>query len=93
MNKKINKPLKHSSVENLEAGYAAIGFSKEHLVKLAHWKMPFGKYAGRVLIDLPEEYLFWFDKKGFPAGELGELMKFCLDLKVEGLDGLIQKLK
>jgi len=71
----------------------AIGFSQEHLLKLANWKMPFGKYAGRALIDLPEAYLFWFQKHGFPDGELGELMKFCLDLKIEGLDQLIKPLK
>ena len=46
----------------------------EQLPKLANMKMPFGKYAGRALIDLPEEYLLWFAQKGFPNGELGELM-------------------
>jgi len=70
-----------------------IHFTEEHLLKLAHWKMPFGKYQGQALIDLPEEYLFWFQRKGFPEGQLGELMKFCLDLKIEGLDGLIKPLK
>jgi len=70
-----------------------LGFSQEHLLKLTNWQMPFGKYAGRVLVDLPEEYLFWFEKKGFPEGELGELMKFCLDLKIEGLDELLKPLK
>ncbi len=73
--------------------FTELGFSQEHLLKLARWKMPFGKYAGRVLIDLPEEYLFWFEKKGFPNGELGELLKFCLDLKIEGLDTIIKPLK
>jgi len=73
--------------------YEHIGFSKEDLVKLAQWQMPFGKYAGRALIDLPEEYLFWFNKNEFPKGELGELMKLCLDLKIEGLDRLIRPLK
>ncbi|MEF1173028.1 DUF3820 family protein, partial [Vibrio sinaloensis] len=48
---------------------------KENLLKLARVQMPFGKYSGRVLIDLPEEYLLWFDKKGFPQGELGDLLK------------------
>ena len=70
-----------------------LGFSKEDLVKLAKWQMPFGKYAGRVLIDLPEEYLFWFQKNDFPKGELGELMKLCLELKIEGLDGVVKPLK
>ena len=68
-------------------------FPKEQLLKLARWQMPFGKYQGRVLIDLPEEYLFWFQKKGFPQGELGELMALTLDLKIEGLDSVIKPLK
>lgn len=69
-----------------------LGFSTEHLLKLAQWRMPFGKYSGRALIDLPEEYLFWFQKKGFPSGELGELLTLCLELKIEGLDGLLKPL-
>lgn len=82
----------NQSNEQLEP-FSNLGFSQEHLLKLARWQMPFGKYAGRVLIDLPEEYLFWFEKNGFPSGELGELLKFCLDLKIEGLDLLIKPLK
>ncbi len=70
-----------------------IGFSQEDLLKLARWQMPFGKYAGRVLIDLPEEYLFWFQKNEFPKGELGDLMRLCLDLKIEGLDDVLRPLK
>lgn len=67
--------------------------TKENLLKLARMQMPFGKYAGRVLIDLPDEYLLWFDKKGFPKGELGDLMKVCLALKIEGLEELVKPLK
>ena len=70
-----------------------IGFTTEHLIKLAQWKMPFGKYSGRALIDLPEEYLFWFKKHGFPRGELGKLLELCLEIKIEGLDYLIKRLK
>jgi uncharacterized protein (DUF3820 family) len=73
--------------------YAQLGFSKTDLLKLARWQMPFGKYAGRALVDLPEEYLFWFQKNEFPKGELGDLMKLCLELKIEGLDGLLKPLK
>ncbi|MDN3681238.1 DUF3820 family protein [Vibrio tapetis subsp. quintayensis] len=65
----------------------------ENMIKLANMKMPFGKYAGRCLIDLPEEYLLWFDKKGFPEGELGKLLQLCLALKVEGLEEVIRPLK
>lgn len=69
-------------------------FNKEHLVKLANTKMPFGKYSGRVIIDLPEEYLLWFARKEqFPSGELGDLMQLCLALKIEGLDSVIKPLK
>lgn len=67
---------------------------KENIIKLARMRMPFGKYAGRYLIDLPEAYLLWFaNKSEFPQGELGELMQLCLALKVEGLDAVVKPLK
>ncbi|MBL4671410.1 MAG: DUF3820 family protein [Arenicella sp.] len=78
---------------DIKDAYAHLGFSKTDLLKLARWQMPFGKYAGRALVDLPEEYLFWFQKNEFPKGELGDLMKLCLELKIEGLDGLLKPLK
>ena len=70
-----------------------LGFSTKDLEKLVTWKMPFGKYSGYLLIDLPEEYLFWFHKKGFPRGELGQLMGLSLELKIEGLDTVIKPMK
>lgn len=66
---------------------------KEDLVKLAKTPMPFGKYAGRMLIDLPEPYLLWFSNKGFPEGQLGMLMQLALELKINGLEYLIEPLK
>jgi len=67
---------------------------KEHLIEIANTVMPFGKYQGRVLIDLPEPYLLWFARKGeFPAGHLGELMELTLAIKVEGLEGLVKPLR
>ena len=68
-------------------------FEKEDLIKLATQPMPFGKYQGRVLIDLPEDYLLWFARKGFPAGRLGQLLGLALELKTNGLEYLIQPLK
>jgi uncharacterized protein (DUF3820 family) len=66
---------------------------KAHLLKLAKIKMPFGKYQGRVLIDLPEPYLLWFTKEGFPEGELGFLMQLALEIKIHGEEHLIKELK
>lgn len=66
---------------------------KRDLLDIARTPMPFGKYAGRMLIDLPEEYLLWFAKKEFPAGRLGKLMALTLEIKIEGLEGLVKPLK
>jgi hypothetical protein len=68
-------------------------FDKKDLIKLAKMEMPFGKYQGRVLIDLPEAYLIWFANQGFPEGRLGELMALALEIKINGLEGLIEPLK
>ncbi len=70
----------------------ALGFSQDDLLALTTWEMPFGKYAGRKLITLPEEYLFWFRAQGFPENRLGKLMALCLELKIEGLDNLLKPL-
>ncbi|MGP3592197.1 DUF3820 family protein [Vagococcus sp. WN89Y] len=67
---------------------------KEQLIDIANTVMPFGKYQGRRLIDLPEEYLLWFARKDeFPAGRLGELMQITLLIKTEGLSHLVQPLR
>ena len=84
--------LNESSGSSTSLDALGLGFSTDHLLKLAQWRMPFGKYSGRALIELPEEYLFWFQKTGFPNGELGDLLKLCLELKIEGLDGLLKPL-
>ncbi len=68
-------------------------FDKEDLIKTANQTMPFGKYQGRRLIDLPEPYLLWFAGKGFPEGELGKLLALTLEVQVNGLNDLITPLK
>ncbi len=68
-------------------------FEQENLIRLTQLKMPFGKYQGRLIIDLPEEYLLWFAKKEFPKGELGVLMQLALEIKIEGLESLIDPLR
>jgi uncharacterized protein (DUF3820 family) len=64
----------------------------ERLIELANTTMPFGKYAGRRLIQLPEPYLLWFAQKGFPKGRLGELLELALLLRTEGLEHLLKPL-
>ena len=66
---------------------------KELLIKLAHAKMPFGKYEGRNLIDLPEYYVVWYHNKGFPKGELGQQLHLVYELKLNGLEDLIRNIK
>lgn len=66
---------------------------QQDLVKIANTQMPFGRFKGRNLIDLPEEYLLWFVDRGFPNGKLGELMQLTLEIKINGLESLIQPLK
>ena len=63
------------------------------LLKLAQYKMPFGKYKDRLLIDLPEPYVVWFANKGFPDGELGKLLAIVLEIKINGLEYLFQPLR
>jgi uncharacterized protein len=66
---------------------------KDFLIKLAHTKMPFGKYEGRYLIDLPEYYVVWFYQKGFPPGQLGLMLQTVYELKLNGLESLIHNIK
>jgi uncharacterized protein (DUF3820 family) len=65
----------------------------QQLLKLAHTKMPFGKYEGRHLIDLPEYYIVWYHNKGFPKGELGQQMQLVYELKLNGLEDLIRNIR
>lgn len=67
-------------------------FDPEKLLKLANTKMPFGKYSGTYLINLPEAYVVWFYSKGLPEGELGELLALLYDIKANGLEHLIRPL-
>ncbi|MDH5516960.1 MAG: DUF3820 family protein [Gammaproteobacteria bacterium] len=66
---------------------------QQQLLKLASYRMPFGKYKSRLLIDLPEPYVVWFAGKGFPAGELGEMLAIVLEIKVNGLEYLFEPLR
>ncbi|TKB28207.1 hypothetical protein FCL47_01555 [Desulfopila sp. IMCC35006] len=70
-----------------------IPFDHQQLLELAQMKMPFGKYAGRLLIDLPEPYVVWFAGKGFPAGKLGQMLAIVYEIKANGLEYLFEPLR
>ena len=56
--------------------------------KLSRMVMPFGKYKGTRLVDLPEPYVVWFKKQGFPRGELGRMLEIVYTVKLNGLEYL-----
>jgi uncharacterized protein len=63
------------------------------LLDLVRMKMPFGKYKGTLLCDLPVYYLEWFFKEGFPPGKLGVLLATVYEIKLNGLSDLLTPLK
>ncbi|MBJ20468.1 MAG: hypothetical protein CL933_13745 [Deltaproteobacteria bacterium] len=65
----------------------------EILIQIARMKMPFGRYAGTRLIDLPEPYLVWFQNKGYPRGRLGELLETLYVIKANGLEALLAPMR
>lgn len=67
--------------------------SQNELHKLANTLMPFGKFKGIPLIDLPEPYVVWFYEEGLPDGELGKLLGLLYEIKANGLEYLVQPLK
>lgn len=66
---------------------------KQFLIDLANTKMPYGKYQGRYLIDLPEYYIVWYHSKGFPKGKLGLMLGLVYELKLNGLEYLIREIQ
>lgn len=65
----------------------------ENLKLLVTREMPYGKYKGRLLGDLPGEYLNWFARKGFPSGELGRLLALMHEIDHNGLSSLLDPLR
>ena len=65
----------------------------EKLIELANYPMPFGKYKGWRLIEIPEAYFIWFARKGYPKGKLGDMMRAAYEIKLNGLESLFDGLK
>jgi len=66
---------------------------KQFLIDTAQMKMPFGKYKGVYLIDIPEYYIVWYRNKGFPKGKLGDMMALVYELKLNGLEEILRKIR
>lgn len=62
------------------------------LSRLLSYRMPFGKFKGRLLLDLPEPYVVWWAQRGFPEGSLGEMLRCLYDIKANGLERMLRPL-
>ena len=76
-----------SSTDSFDAKLA-----HEDILKLAASRMPHGKYAGTLLIDLPEPYVVWYHARGLPSGELGRMLGITYEIKANGLEALFKPL-
>ena len=68
-------------------------FDGEQLQRLLSTEMPYGKYKGRLIADLPGDYLNWFAREGFPRGELGRLLALMHEIDHNGLSALLAPLR
>ncbi len=66
---------------------------REVLERLLTCEMPYGKYKGRIIADLPGHYLAWFARQGFPSGEIGQLLALMHELDHNNLTGLLEPLR
>lgn len=66
--------------------------NQQLLLESINQTMPFGKYKGRKLLELPEPYLVWFHKNGFPDGKLGQQLALIYEIKLNGLEGMLRPL-
>lgn len=65
----------------------------EDLLRLVTVEMPFGKHQGRLIADLPGNYLNWFAREGFPPGDIGRLLALMHEIDHNGLGGLLDPLR
>jgi len=68
-------------------------FDSNLLLDLVKMQMPYGKYKGYLICNIPESYLLWYKDKGFPKGKLGDLMATMFEIRVNGLEYLLTPLK
>lgn len=66
---------------------------KEILIDLVTKRMPYGKYKGWLIADIPEHYLVWMHGQGFPEGKLGMWLHTVYEIRLNGLEGILSELK
>jgi uncharacterized protein (DUF3820 family) len=89
-----NVPTKWSNTFEKKSHLCFVSPNPEILKQIVTVKMPFGKFSGRLLCDLPIEYLEWFKRKGgFPKGKLGIQLDTVYEIKLNGLEEIIRELK
>jgi len=66
---------------------------RKHLIDLVTTRMPYGKFKGRFICDLPEYYLVWYRGKGFPEGKIGMLLASIYEIKLNGLEKILDPIK
>ena len=66
---------------------------KQFLIDVSKMRMPYGKYKGTFIIDLPEQYVVWYHNKGFPKGKLGQMLGLVYELKLNGLEDIVREVK
>lgn len=69
------------------------GFDREFLIRMVQFKMPFGRYEGTYVTNLPVHYLEWFQRQGFPSGMLGQYLATMYEIKTNGLDEILKPIK
>lgn len=73
--------------------FNSIALNPGILLELVTFKMPYGKYKGILIADLPEFYLVWYANKGFPPGKIGALLGTMYEIKLNGLEYLLKPLR
>ena len=67
--------------------------NQEILLSLVKTEMPYGKYKGTLLCNIPIHYLEWMKRKGFPKGKLGVQLETVFEIKLNGLEAILEEVK
>jgi uncharacterized protein (DUF3820 family) len=89
----VGLPARHASIARIPHMNNLNGVAPQDLLLLLSREMPFGKYQGRRIADLPGNYLNWFAREGFPPGEIGRLLALMHEIDHNGLKEILEPLR